>query len=220
MLIQTHGHSLDLLRAITWQFEDAKNLQAIIQAKQQWYEEHHTTFWGNWQKDVFNLFTANDFGLAVWGIILDESRDAFIGAARPDYPAFGFTGRRNFGRGNFKRTKAGYLRISTEQYRLLLILRYYKLISRGTVAEINYLLQQLFAGQGHAYVLDGLNMTMTYVFTFTPESWQRFVFEDMDALPRPAGVGVKIRITTNPRFGFGKYRQNFTNAPFAPSLYP
>lgn len=217
MQLQKIDHSLDLMRAVLWQYEDAEKLQGLIAAKQTWYDKNQEQYWLNWYSNVFNLQTALDFGLAVWGIILDESRDAFVGAARADYPAWGFAGRKNFGRGNFRRASAGFLKLGTEPYRLLLRLRYFKLISRGTVPEINAFLKRLFAGQGDVYVLDGLDMTMTYVFTFQPEAWQRFVLQDMDALPRPAGVGVNIRMITRPAFGFGKHHATYNNGAFAAS---
>ena len=92
----------------------------------------------------------------------------------------------------------------------MLQLRYFKLVSRGTVPEINAFLDRLFTDQGHVYVLDPLDMTFAvYVFTFSPTSLQKFVLEDMDALPRPAGVGVQIRVAGRKAFGFGPQRLNF-----------
>ena len=208
--VRDFAFSVDLMRAILWQYEDAAHLQGIVRQKQAFYDANQSQFWLDWYNNVFNLQTANDFGLAVWGIILDESRDAYVGAAVPGYPAFGFKYRRNFNRGNFKRGNAGYLRINTPQYRLLLRLKYYKLISRGLPREINFLLKKLFEAQGDVYVLDGLDMSSSFVFKFEPQAWQRFVFADMDALPRPAGVGVKIRYLTRCAFGFGTYHKNFT----------
>lgn len=59
-------------------------------------------------------------------------------------------------------------------------------------------------------MLDPLDMSFAvYVFTFAPSSWQRFVLEDMDALPRPAGVGACIRVVSKPTFGFGEHHSNF-----------
>jgi len=215
MQIQDVDFSLELMRAILWQYEDAKNLQGIIAAKQQWYDENQEEFWLRWYRDVFNLYTANDFGLTVWGLILEVSRDAFVGEAREDYPAWGFAGRKNFGRGNFKRTSAGFLKLGTEGYRLLLQLRYWMLVSRGTAPEINAFLKRLFRGQGQAHVIDCLDMSMMYVFTFAPQAWQHFVLQDMDALPRPAGVGVSFRVVNRSTWGFGRHHVNFTRGGLA-----
>lgn len=209
--IQEFDFSVDLLRCVLWQYNDAARLQTLISKKQEWYTKNQTEFWLNWIRDVFDLRTANDFGLAVWGKILRESREAYVGGTSADYPAFGFGQyRRNFGRGNFRRANAGYVRLGMEQYRLLLQLRYYKLISRGTVPEINAFMKRLFQDQGRVYVLDPLDMSFAvYVFNFAPTFWQRFVLEDIDALPRPAGVGASVRVVTRKTFGFGPHHINF-----------
>ena len=208
---QDFNFNVDLLRCILWQYNDAERLQSLIKQKQEWLIDHHTDFWAWWVKNVFDLRTASDFGLAVWGIILEESREVFMSAARPGYPAFGFGEyRKNFGKSNFRRLHDGYTKLALEQYRLLLQLRYFKLISRGTVSEINAFLKMLFQGQGRVFVLDPLDMSFAvYVFTFSPTSMQKFVLDDMDALPRPAGVGAQIRIVSRQVFGFGPDHLNF-----------
>ncbi|MDL2313401.1 DUF2612 domain-containing protein [Desulfovibrio sp. OttesenSCG-928-C14] len=210
--IQDFDFHVNLLRCVLWQYNDAERLQSLLQSKQDWYGRNQEEFWGWWIKNVFDLRTANDFGLSVWGKILLESRDAYVPGMGIDYPAWGFGQyRRNFGRGNFRRAEAGYIKLGVEQYRMLLRLRYYKLVSRGTVPEINAYLKRLFADEGRVYVLDPLDMSFAvYVFTYAPSSWQRFVLEDMDALPRPAGVGAKIRVVHRGTFGFGPHHLNFS----------
>jgi hypothetical protein len=219
IFVQPFDFSVDLLRCLLWQYNDAARLQSLLRGKQAWYGENQSAFWETWIRDVFDLRTANDFGLAVWGRILDQSREVFVPAAREDYPAWGFgPNRRNFFRSNFRRSRDDYLRLDTEQYRLLLFLRHYKLISRGSVPEINRFMAMLFESDDRVYVLDPLDMSyVTYIFTFMPSSWQRFVVEDMDSLPRPAGVGARIRVVHRPTFGFGparlNFRGNFTETP-------
>lgn len=208
--IQDFDFAVDLLRCVLWQYNDAERLQGILSRKQAWYEQNQTEFWSWWVVNVFDLRTANDFGLAVWGRILEESREVSMPGTLPDYPAFGFADRRNFTRGNFRRSNGGFTRLSIDQYRLLLQLRYFKLVSRGTVPEINAFLQRLFGDQGRVYVLDPLDMTFAvYVFTFVPTSWQQFILDDMAALPRPAGVGTKIKVVSRKVFGFGPHHFNF-----------
>ena len=64
--------SINLLTALDWQRSNADVIQNLITKKQEWYEANHCDFWNDWVTDVFNLDTANDFGLSVWAIILDE----------------------------------------------------------------------------------------------------------------------------------------------------
>ncbi|WP_059215173.1 DUF2612 domain-containing protein [Escherichia albertii] len=68
--IQEFQFSVDLLRAILWQYNVAENLQGILERKKDWYVINHEQFWSDWYRDVFNMDTANSFGLSVWAIIL------------------------------------------------------------------------------------------------------------------------------------------------------
>lgn len=214
--IQTFDYSVDLMRAILWQYNDAARLQSLLEQKQAWYDAQQRDFWAAWYRDVFDLRTANDFGCAVWSIILDQPLVADVSASGPDYPAFGFADHgMNFGHGNFARS-GGSQALSTEQKRIILQLRYRQLVSRGTVPEINAMLADLFGALGPAYVLDNEDMTMTYVFGFEPSSALLQVLDLFDILPRPAGVGVsRLTPANSNRFGFAPYGQNFNNGTFA-----
>lgn len=182
--------SVDLVRALLWQHDNATALRSLIESKQDWYSINQATFWTNWYRDVFNIDTAGDFGLSVWGRILNVGLgmpvDSTIGI-----PHFGFgIYHRNFGNGNFARGASGELALTTEQKRLVIRLRYYQLISRGTVTEINEAMARIFGDLGVVFVRDSLDMSkITYVFKFEPSSSVRAVLDRMDALPRPSGIG-------------------------------
>jgi len=214
--IQLFDFSVDLLRAILWQYNDAARLQSLLTQKQDWYTERQTEFWSSWYRDVFNLDTANDFGLAVWSIILEVPLTIGV-PGTGDRVVWGlgeFNG--NFSRWNggdnltgvnFGRDGDAVLGLNTAQKRLVLKLRYYQLISRGAVPEVNEFLNRLF-GPG-VYVLDGNDMTYTCVFTFVPPAQTMMVLEKFDLLPRPAGVERKILIRPGNSFGFAPYYLNF-----------
>lgn len=182
--------SVDLVRALLWQHDNATALRSLIESKQDWYNINQSTFWANWYRDVFNIDTANDFGLAVWGRILNVGLglqvDSTIGI-----PHFGFgIYHRNFENGNFARATSGEQALSTDQKRLIIRLRYYQLISRGTVVEINEAMARIFGDLGQVFVRDPLDMSkITYVFKFTPSSRVRLILDRMNLLPRPSGIG-------------------------------
>jgi len=88
--IQEFDFSVDLLQHILWNFNQAENLQNLLQKKQDWYQENQQEFWDNWVRDVFDLRTANDFGLSIWSIILDLPLFGDSDVSPTDYPAFGF----------------------------------------------------------------------------------------------------------------------------------
>lgn len=181
------NYDINALQSVLWQYDSAKRLQSLLALKTQWYDQNHKQFWERWYNDVFNLFTASDFGLSVWGKILDFKRQISL--------------------------KDGTVyTLSLEQYRLLLKGRLLMFGMHGTVNQINAYLKLLFGSQGRAYVLDNLNMTTIYVFEFQPTEEQLFLLNNLDFLPRPAGVGYEIRILPNIYLGFeGSKRLTFNN---------
>lgn len=209
--VQQFDYSVDVLRALLWQYNDATGLQALLRAKKVWYDENQRDFWENWRVNVFDLTTANDFGCAVWGVILGLPLSIGVPGSG-DRPVWGFgPNNLNFGNGNFGRESAGTTGLTLEQKRMVLRLRYFQLISDGSVPHTNFVLKQAF-GQG--YVLDNLNMTMTYVFEAELPIAVRTLLDQYDLLPRPAGVGINIIYLTDPVWGFGPNNQNFENGPF------
>lgn len=212
--IQAFDFSVNLMKALLWQYNEAVNLQSLLQQKQNWYDVNQEQFWQNWYNDVFNLETANEFGCAVWAIILGIPITAVAPPTAPQ-PTFGFgLFNQNFDNGDFSNLNPNVVSLTLEQQRLILQLRYYQLVSRGTVPEINFILERLFGEQGVAYVLDGLNMTCEYVFLFQPSSALLFVLEFFDLLPRPAGVRLRLTILGREIFGFGSFNENFDNGNF------
>jgi hypothetical protein len=209
--IQQFDFSVDLLRAVLWQYQDATGLQSILASKAAWYETHQTNFWTNWRRDVFDLTTANEFGCAVWGVILGLS----LSIGQPgagDRPNWGFgENNLNFGNGTFGRNSAGVASLPVEMKRLLLRLRYFQLVSDGSVPHTNFALQTVF-GQG--YVVDNQDMTVTYVFQTALDTRLLRAMQTYDLLPRPAGVGYNIVYLSDPVWGFGPNNENFENAPF------
>lgn len=211
--VRAFDFSVDLLQNIIWQYDGTHNLRGLVTGKEAWYTENHTEFWDDWVVDVFDLTTANDFGLSVWAIILGIPL-VVVPEPDPGKVAFGFgIERANFNNGNFAPT-SGSFGLTTEQKRLVLKLRYFQLVTRGAAPEINAFLNYIF-GEGEVYVADGLHMNARYIFTNEIPSALQLVFENYDILPRPAAVGVEW-VSNNPLagFGFGAYRKNFNNGNF------
>jgi len=216
--IQPFDPFANLEQALLWQYDGAPRLRALVESKQAWFDGAQGQFWTDWYTDVFDLRTANDFGLSVWAFILDLPLLAYAPASG-DRPVWGFGEfNRNFFDGNFGRDNDAALSLSTEQRRLALRLRYFQLTTRGAVTEVNAFLAYLFGDEGLVYVLDGLDMTATYVFTFPPSAPLLFVLQNFDLLPRPAGVRVNILINPAERFGFAPYYLNFENSNYGGSF--
>jgi len=236
MNIEEFDNSITLLDAILWQYNNSTRIQSLLKSKDNWYFNYHDTFWTMWYLNVFNLITADSFGLAVWSIILQIP--LFINPSPDDgKPLFGFNelvtfptyinDYTNFNNGNFSSQSSISPRLTIEEQRLVLRLRYYQLISRGAAPEVNKFLSVLFADFGPAYMLDGLDMSITYIFDFKLSYSLRFILEKFDLLPRPAGVKIKYIIVTNQIFGFNEVTEfpsyinvynNFNNSNFIPEF--
>lgn len=217
--IQAFDFSVNILRNLLWQYNEAPNLNALLDQKNNWYDINQTEFWQDWFTDVFDLRTANDFGLAVWTLILGVPLINDATVSPDDYPAFGFsttplpTPVVAFDQGNFATGSDDFINLTTEQRRILLQIRYFILTSNGTVAQINEFFANL-VGPNIVYALDNLNMTMTYVLTIRPPSNLLQLAERFDIIPRPSAVGVMTTFTDVDNWGFGQFHANFDRGNF------
>jgi hypothetical protein len=145
------NYELDLLQNITWQYDLAVNLVGLSQAKQDWYDKEWKGFWAGWESSVFNLRTANLFGIVVWALILDVPVSLVYGSVVTDARPFGFANRSNFDTANFYGSSAASA-LQLEEARKLLRIRYYAQTMNTTVSNINYMLADVFADSGLAYI--------------------------------------------------------------------
>lgn len=182
--------SVDFQKHIFWQYNNSPNINKYTELKQNWYTENQTKFWQDWVKNVLTLSTANDYGLAIWGNLLQVPRTWKINGEN--------------------------ITLDTKMYKTLLIARLRLLRTRGTVEEINSLLNFLFADSGKAWVEDNQDMTITYRFNFSLTELQLEILRNLTLLPRPAGVEMEVIAVGNNVFGFnGSNAQPFDQAPFA-----
>lgn len=186
--IQQFNFNVPVLKSLLWQYQNSPNIQSLLQSKNAWYQQNQTQFWLDWIMNVFDLETANIFGLSVWSIILGQPI-VFNNAANPDQIPWGFgTNNANFTQGNFAGGAGGSYALPLEAARILLQLRAFQIVSSGTVPETNRMLAYVFANYGPAWLIDNNNMTQTYMFNFPLTSDLVYIFNNIDVLPRPAGV--------------------------------
>jgi hypothetical protein len=195
--VQQFDFSVNLLASVLWQYNEADAIQSIIQSKQDWYTTNHTEFWNDWITDVFDLRTANDFGCAVWAIILDLPLSIEYDVSDGKNWGFGpYTGESlpngamNFDRGNFAPATVEVLPLTTDIKRLALQLRYFQLITRGDILSINAMFKRLFADYGPAYVVPNGSMALKYVFDFPISHPLLYLLNFYSLLPAPTGVAV------------------------------
>lgn len=211
----TYKCEIDLSTAIDWQRGSAEKLNKLIKLKQEWYDENHCEFWNDWVEDVFDLRTANEFGLSVWSIILDLALFDQSQKSRPDYPAIYFgPSKKNFNNGNFGKNASTVDDLTVDQKRIMLQLKAFIMHMRSSTFEINKKMTELF-GFRSVYVIDNLDMSYTYVISDPQLISFISVIQDYDLLPRPNSVSVDVVIGSNSTpYLFGSFRDNFGNGNF------
>lgn len=158
---------------------------------------------------VWNVDTAQGFGLDIWGKIVGVSRLLRVPNNRqiigfnnadvpPDWAPFNqgvwFTGRQ--GGQTFP--------LSDDAYRTLILTKALANIVATTAASINQLLRNLFPGRGVCYVVDNGAMSMTYVFEFDISQTEYAILTQSGALPHPAGVRFNVVVAPAGQFGFAE----------------
>lgn len=186
---------IDLQKCIIWQYDKASKLKFLITQKESWYAKYVTNFIRDFFWNIFNIDTANEFGLTIWGKMLGLDRNVvFIGG------------------------QSHYL--TTEQYRFLLKGQILKFNMRNvSVPEINKYLRVIFnlSDNSQVFVRDNHDMTITYNITKNMGTLQEEITQLLnyyDFLPRPAGVGVNVVLSYDGYFGFegaGENRGGFAD---------
>lgn len=180
---------------ILWQYDNTPNFNALIAMKQNFYDNAVSDFWERWIVDVLNIQTANEFGLTLWGFLLNLERPLYTNADGELVP------------------------IPTESYRLLLNAKLYKNSHAPTFSNVNTFIRQIFLNHpdNKSYVQDNLNMSITYILDFFPTAEEEIVLQLNDFLPRPSGVKIQSITPIPPQetFGFeGSGLQSFNNGVF------
>lgn len=74
--VTNYDFNYDMSQVILWQYDDAARLKSIVANEQGFIDENITDFYTDFNKDVLNIATANEFGLSVWGQLLGVMRPA------------------------------------------------------------------------------------------------------------------------------------------------
>lgn len=170
---------------------------------------------------VWNVTTAQGFGLDIWGRIVGISRELLIPAS-PLYFGFGEAtpgaypfDQQPFYDGTPPATQT--YRLADDAYRQLILTKALANISATTGPAINQLLQNMFAERGRCYVNDLGGMALRYVFEFDLTPYEFAIMTQSGALPRPAGVLTSLFQSALPLFGFSE--AGASAAPFGQGVF-
>ena len=190
MEVMNLQNAVNLLDCILWQYNKAEKLKALIQECQDEFDGNVEDFWNDFYTNIFNIDTANNFGLTVWGILLGVERPTYTDGTGTHY-------------------------YSDDMYRLFLKSRILMFQMDGSVYQINRYVNYLLPDKP-IYVIDNYDMTMSinYYYSPTPEEWQ--VLNNPDFFPRPSGVMIQFKsLDPTEIFGFnGTGFQPFDTKPF------
>lgn len=143
-------------QCLKWMQNKAPHVQSLISAKSLWYTRYDQDFWDDWKVNVFDIKTANPFGLAIWCIILglpaknlglEQGSEAWAyGKFRQNYIYSGTDPdlqNPNLIGGNFVGGGDTSIR-DLDEIRKLLQLRYVSIVSNGRLAFVNEMLAAIF----------------------------------------------------------------------------
>jgi hypothetical protein len=141
---------------------------------------------------VWDIDTAQGFGLDNWGLILGVSRyvqlpnvGAYVGFSGTAWTAWGVGAWYSGGA-----VSSAYA-MTDVQYRQVLLAKALANITRCSIQGLNAVAQALF-GVGAMCVVDLGNMNMAYVFATTPSNINLGIAQNASVLPDPTGVGTNV----------------------------
>jgi hypothetical protein len=203
---------IDVEGTIISQYANSPTLVQLIQNMNSYIDP--STDFDNFYNFVFNVQTAQGFGLNIWGKIVNVSRlltipggATYLGFNEAFTAPTAATGPQPWGQAPFFAGTADTetFTLSDDAYRTLILVKALSNISNCTAPSLNQLLQNLFAGRGRCYVGDLGNMQMSFTFEFYLQPFELAIMTQSGAIPRPAAVGAYLVQAPVPNvFGFAE----------------
>lgn len=190
---------INVADTILTQYADSNKLKSIIYS----FNEAIGVdgFIDNFYDMVWNIMTADTYGLDIWGKIVVVSRlltvtenriyfgfneatseDPVVDDPQPFNQAPFYNGEQS----------TSTITLSNDIYRKLILMKAASNISDCTIPNMNKLLMHMFGDSGVCYVRNDGDMVMSYVFEFQLSTAERAIVQSSGALPAPAGVTVNI----------------------------
>lgn len=161
MKITNFNFHNDYSPLVLWQYLEAEHLKGIISNEESFSDINLRDFWGDYDHNVFNLRTADSFGLSVWGILLNQPRPLYT-----DLTPF-----------------------SDDDYRTWLMAQIFALSFDGTEKSLRKFLTDVFPDVGFN-ITDNYDMTVNIKVLNEDEvsDAQKALLKHPNFLPRPEGV--------------------------------
>ena len=176
------------------------------------------------QKDIdliydkmINIYTAEGYGLDVWGRIVGISREYV--AVDEQYDYLGFDNKpynmdriETFNNAPFYKVVNGKIKLEDNAYRTYILIKALINISNVSLNSLNYIFSQLFRDTD-IKVLHSNTMTLRLLVIGAMSQAQIGAIKNIEWLP--AGVGLQFYHIITPTFGFrGSGLETFNNGTF------
>jgi hypothetical protein len=178
------------------QYANSPIITGLVAYMDEWLDQ--TQNLDNFYDNIWNVATAQGYGLDVWGRIVGVQRTVQVAQGK----FFGFNEQtvntvEPFGPGGVGCFYSGTpqtvsVALADSSFRQLIFAKAAANISNGSSRSINSILRSLFPNRGNAYVVDNLNMTMQYVFLFSLQPFELAIVSQSGVLPKPVGVQATI----------------------------
>lgn len=170
------------------QYANSPVIAALVDDFAQWLDP--ASRFDSFYSLLWNIDTAQGFGLDVWGRILGVNRVMQI----PTGSYLGFESddeAKPFGFGILYRgtRTTDNVALTDSAYRTLLFAKAALNITDASIPAINAILLNLF---GDGYVRDNNDMTITYVFSATLSPLETAIVYQSGVLPKPCGVSFTV----------------------------
>lgn len=210
---------IDVEKTIISQYANSATIVQLVQNMNQ-YVDPRADFDGFFDY-VWNVESAQGFGLNIWGRIVGISRELLI----PNAPVyFGF---KDALPGSYPFDEAPFYdgtppatqtyKLADDAYRKLILTKALANIASSNAPSLNQLLQNMFADRGRCYVNDLGGMQFRYTFEFDLTLQEYAIVTQSGVLPRPAGVNAILFQTALPLFGFSE--AGLSAAPFGQGVF-
>ena len=181
---------IDYEKTITSQFANSPTICALIENMNEYIDPRADI--QAFYDFVWNVNTAESWGLDIWGKIVGVKRSLQI---TPFAYNFGFNtpldSFKPFNVAPFRNSRANPLQaysLTDTAYRKLILTKALANISSTTIPSLNQILNKLFPNRGRCYVQDLGNMAIKYVFEFKLQAYEVAIIEVSGVMPKPAGV--------------------------------
>ena len=183
---------LNLIATIASQYANSPTITQLIWNNLAYFEK--TELIDEWFDNLWNIITAQGYGLDVWGRIVGVTRVLQVA----NLAWFGFEeavpGSLPWNQGIFysgTHINSNFL-LSDDSFRVLILAKAQSNICSGSIPAINQILLAMFPGRGNCYVADGQDMTMTYTFKFQLSPVELAIVEQSGVLPQPIGIVTSV----------------------------